>query len=67
MAWQTAAIADADVNACAGAGDDAILGAGMVASGLPLNRPGLRIDYLIRDEEGQLDQLNVSWNGNWFK
>lgn len=54
----TAAIADVDVNACAGAGDDVILGANMVASGLLLNRPGLRIDYLIHDEEGQLDQLN---------
>lgn len=53
-----AAFVDADVNACAGADDDVILGANMVASELLLNRPGLRIDYLIHDEEGQLDQLN---------
>lgn len=54
----TAAFVGADVNAYAGAGDDVILGVNMVASELLLNRPGLRIDYLIHDEEGQLDQLN---------
>lgn len=59
--WPMAIIADADANACADVGDDAILGANMVALALPSNRPGLRIDYLIHDEEGQLDQLNVSW------
>lgn len=59
-----AAFVDADVNAYAGAGDDVILGVNMVASELLSNRPGLRIDYLIHDEEGQLDQLNFSWNGN---
>lgn len=58
MALLTVAIVDADANACVGAGDDVILGANTVASGLLLNRPGLRIDYLIHDEEGQLDQLN---------
>lgn len=63
MALMKAAFVDADVNAYAGAGDDVILGANMVASEL-LNQPGLRIDYLIHDEEGQLDQLNFSWNGN---
>lgn len=58
MALMTAAFVGADVNAYAGAGDDVILGVNMVASELLLNRPGLRIDYLIHDEEGQLDQLN---------
>lgn len=58
MALPMAATVGVGVNACVGAGDDAILGVNTVASGLPINRPGLRIDYLIHDEEGQLDQLN---------
>lgn len=58
----TATFVDADAGVCAGADDDVTLDANTVASALRSNQLGLRIDYLVHDEEGQLDQLQFAWN-----
>lgn len=57
FALRSVLIVDVDANVCVDVDDDVILVSNMAASVLQSNRPDLKIDYLIHDEEGQLDQL----------